>query len=92
MSSIKGKADLNRSGKNGTAKPVSLNRGTNAPSSLDNTGVFANSTPGLAKGAACQSPSPGSGRAGLDMYCAKGGGGRLGMDVAKAPPKKNSEF
>lgn len=92
MSSLKGKADLNRSGKNGTAKPVSLKRPTNAPSSLDNVGVFANSTPGLTKSAACASPSPGDGRAGLDMFSARGGGGRMGMDIGKAPPKKDKAF
>jgi hypothetical protein len=88
MSSLKGKADLFRSGKNGTKRPVPLKE--NMPSSVDNKGVFANSTPGLAKGDSPASASPGSGRAGLDMFTMKGGGAF--NSISKAPGKKDSEF
>ena len=123
MSSIKGKADLWRTGKNGASPgprsrapgggddfqaPAKYSRqfkgtdqhgnaydkrgggGMNAPSALDNQGVFANSIAGLAKGDKAFMPDPGTGRDGLDMYSIKSSAKEtdFGMDMAKAPTKK----
>jgi hypothetical protein len=68
--------------------------GMNSPSSLDNKGVFANSIAGLAVGDKAFLPSPGDGRSGLDMYSIKSNAkeDNFGMDMGKAPMKKDSSF
>lgn len=123
MSSIKGKADLWRTGKDGAApgkrssapgggdnfqKPANFKTqyegkdqhgksysaagggGMNAPSALDNQGVFANTIAGLAKGDKAFMPNPGPGRDGLDMYAIRSSRAEddFGMDMGKAPNKK----
>jgi len=120
MSSIKGKADLWRTGKNGASPgkrqrtpgggedfqaPAKFSRqfdgghkvgggGMNSPSSLDNLGVFANSIAGLGVDDKPFLPSPGSGRSGLDMYSigSKQSEDDFGLDMGKAPPKKDKGF
>ena len=117
MSSIKGKADLWRTGKDGAAPgkrervpgggedfqaPARFSSqykghakvgggGMNAPSSLDNKGVFANSIAGLGISDKAFLPNPGSGRDGLDMYSVESRQSEddFGLDMGKAPPKKH---
>ena len=120
MSSIKGKADLWRTGKDG-AKPGKREKipgggddfqapahyrtqykgdhkvgggGMNSPSATDNQGVFANSIAGLGIMDKPFLPEPGDGRDGLDMYSVRSKQTEVdfGMDMGKAPPKKDSAF
>jgi hypothetical protein len=114
MSSLKGKADLFRTGKNGAGSPRVRNEiagggddfaktsrvsqgekyRKNPVSSVDNQGVFANSTAGLAKKDKAFLPNPGTGRDGLDMYSIKSGRNEeyYGLDMARQRPKEDSEF
>lgn len=113
MSSLKGKANLWRTGPNGAAPgkrvkapgggddfqapanyrdqykghPRTGGGGMNAPSSLDNRGVFANSIAGLAVADKPFMPDPGDGKRGLDMFSVKSSAKEtdFGMDMAKQP-------
>jgi hypothetical protein len=65
--------------------------GMNEHASLDNHGVFANSTAGLAVDDKPFMPNPGKGRSGLDMYSNRVSG-EFGMDMAKEGPKKRDNI
>lgn len=59
--------------------------GANAPSSVDNHSVFANSTAGLARDDKPFMRNPGPGRDGLDMYSVPDNDKGMGLHMAKEP-------
>lgn len=67
--------------------------GANAPSALDNKGVFANSVAGLGVDDKPFLPNPGEGRSGLDMYAIRSSVKEtdFGLDMAKQP-KRSKEI
>ena len=65
--------------------------GMNQHASLDNHGVFANSTAGLAVEDKPFMPDPGKGRAGLDMY-SNPSKEEFGLHMSKEGPKKRDNI
>ena len=66
--------------------------GANAPSSLDNKGVFANSIAGLGIQDKPFLPDPGEGRSGLDMFAVPSSTNEtaFGLDMGKQPKANKS--